>query len=154
MITKPSSARIVEVVRHELRTSISDAVGECPARTVLAMLDTLLHGVAARCEHEAAWMIEEIAAIEALAQEALDTGVDANGSIAAACVALRDNRHRSYRVSDIQAEYEFASRLLSNVIEASLRHGGTLRERAESVLRARVDREIDILGPLSLVGRT
>ena len=71
MIGRPSTARLLEVIRHELRDSIGPKLGDDPAAASLHMIDHILDTLARRAAHEVAWMVEETAALTAFGEQAV-----------------------------------------------------------------------------------
>ena len=153
MIAYPSCRQLVELVAAELRTTIAPAVTDPAALHRLAMIDSVLHGVAARCDNEIEWMRAEVAQIERLAERLL--GEDAaDGSIRVALQRLAAGRAGSDAFDDVAAEYSLASEVLSLCLERTPNLPEGIGSKVQSALTARLDREAEILGPFSLVGRT
>jgi len=148
MIAYPSCRQLVELVAAELRTTIAPAVTDPAALHRLAMIDSVLHGVAARCDNEIEWMRAEVAQIERLAEDAAD------GSIRVALQRLAAGRAGSDAFDDVAAEYSLASEVLSLCLERTPNLPEGIGSKVQSALPARLDREAEILGPFSLVGRT
>ena len=153
MITQPSCSRLLAVVRAELESTVLPAVSNPSVLAALGMIDSILANVGARCDHEVAWMREEIAEIETVADEVVAAGADAGSRVAAALDELRAHRGPSDHTADVQGEYGLAGEVLSRALEAALPHGGALRDRVRSVLEHRLRREIEIRGDFTLVGR-
>jgi len=153
VITQPSCGRYLEVVREELRATVAPAVTDPAAQAALGMIDSILAAVATRCDHEVAWMREEIADIEACATAVLDAGADPAGMVAEALAALRAHRSPSDHTGDVRAEYDLAGEVLSRSLEAGLARGGELAGVVRGALERRLAREMQIRGEFSLVGR-
>jgi hypothetical protein len=153
MITQPSCSRYLDVIRDELRTSVAPAVTDPAALATLGMIDSILANVIARCDHEVAWMREEIARVEHAAEAVLDAGADPGGTVAAGLETLRANRSASDHTADVRAEYDLAGEVLSRSLEAGLAAGPPLAALVRGVLEERLAREIEIRGDFSLVGR-
>lgn len=153
MITKPSCSQLLESVRSELRTTILPAVSNPEVHARLGMIDSILASVAVRCEHEVAWLREEIREIERGAEAVIAAGVDRGARVATALNVLRENRSDSDHLADLHAEYNFAGEVLSCSLEASMPVGGELRKIVEGILAARLAREVEIRGEFSLAGR-
>jgi hypothetical protein len=155
MITRPSSATLIEVVRAELRTGVAAAVTDPAASVVLGMVDTVLASVAVRCEYEIAWMHDEIGQIEQLAAELVAARRDPDGEISSAVRALADNRSPDLRLCHVQREYDHAGEVLSRCIEAVAGDvGSPVQARVRQLLEARVAREAHIRATTPLTGRT
>lgn len=153
MIGQPSCSRLLEVVRAELRSTVAPAVTDPGVAAVLGMIDSVLQNVGARCDHEVAWMRDEIAEIEDVAREVVEAGSDAGSRVNDALSQLRAHRSPSDHTAEVQAEYDLAGEVLSRALEATLPVEGALRERVRSVLEHRLRREVEIRGDFTLVGR-
>jgi hypothetical protein len=153
MITRPSAAMLLEVICEELNSTVAPAVTDAGALQALAMIGEVVKMVANRCDHEIGWMVEEIAAIEALCDRVIDSGHDVDGSIAAGLLELRSTTLR-YDTSTLTARYSDASELLSKCLETTILVGGEIRVAAEGALKLRADHEASLRGVLEgLVGR-
>lgn len=148
MITAPSTARMIEVVRRELASNVAPAIQDEQVAVTLGMLDALLGVAAVRAEHECEWMRSEIDAT-VRAAEALD-GVDgdAASAVGAALATLRAGRAETLLLSDLAREYSLAGDLLSYCIEAT-----GAAAPFSSLLRTRLDREALIRGTTTTIGR-
>lgn len=153
MITRPSCSELLEAVRLELKNSVTPAVNDQKVVGLLAMIDSILGGAVRRCDHEVAWMHEEIAEIEAAAQAAIDGGADSQGKVTGALAKLRAGRSPDLHIPSVQREYDLAGEVLSCALEAGLKAGGETRAKVERVLKARVDREVHIRGEFALAAR-
>jgi hypothetical protein len=153
MISRPSCSRLLEVVRSELQSTVAPAVTDPGVTAVLGMIDSVLQNVGARCDHEVAWMRDEIAEIEDVAREVIDAGVDTGSRTSSALSRLRAHRSPSDHTADVQAEYDLAGELLSRALEVALSRGGALRDRVRSVLEHRLRREVEIRGDFTVIGR-
>jgi len=154
MISLPSSSQLLEAIRRELRENVRTASTDPAASASLDMVDSLLASIAIRCDHEIAWMREEIAEAEGTAEAVLKSGADHNGKVAEALDKLRANRSVSDHTPDVQREYNLGGMLLSLCLEAALPVGGALRTQAEAALENRLAHELKIRGEFSLTGRT
>lgn len=153
MISSPSCARLLEVVRAELRATVAPVVSDPSITAALGMIDSILQNVGVRCDHEVAWMREEIAEIEVVADAVVAANADTESRVSAALEQLRTHRSPSDHTPDVQAEYNLASEVLSCALEAAIPTGGTLRDRVRSVLEHRLRREVEIRGNFTVVGR-
>lgn len=153
MISEPSCARLLEVVRAELQSTVAPAVSDARTRAALGMIDSILANVSARCDHEVAWMREEIADIETVADNVIAAGADPQLRVSAALDVLRAHRSPSDHTDDVGAEYDRASEVLSCALEATLPGSDVLRQQVRSVLKRRLRREIEIRGDFTVVGR-
>lgn len=163
MITCPSSTRLIDAARQALRENIAPALNDPVAINLLGMVDSLLDNAARRCGHEIAWMREEIAAIEAVANKVRLSGANTSGSVEEALADLRDHRVNcadSDHTMDVVGEYNRAGEVLSRCLEikwddinAAAENHGALRAEIEAVLDARLAREAAMRGNFMLVGR-
>lgn len=154
MIARPSCPQLIEAVRTALRDQIAPALDDKGIQSMLGMVDTLLENAARRCEHEIAWMREEIADIEKVAGRLLAAGIDKDSRIANALAELRSRRTPSDHTPDVADDYNRAGELLSLCLETELDDNSELHCAVEDVLYARVAREAEIRGAFALVGRT
>lgn len=153
MISSPSCTRLIEVVREELRTTVAPAVSDPSTAAALGMIDSILQNVGVRCDHEVAWMREEIAEIETVAADVIAAGADSGSRVGAALQRLRTNRSTTDHTPDVQAEYSHAGEVLSCALEAAIPAGGNLRDHVRSVLENRLRREVEIRGNFTVIGR-
>jgi hypothetical protein len=148
MQSSPTTAQILEGLRVELRESLLPEIAAAPARVAVEMLDNLLANLATRSAHEIAWMRDECAQIEALAEDIADPAVTA------ALVDYRAVDCDSLHLDDVQAAYDRAGEVLSCAIEHALAtRNRSLLDAARAVLRIRSDREMTILGGWNVTGR-
>jgi len=153
MIVRPTSKQLLEAVRKELRNTVTPAVSNPEVQAKLGMIDSILGSVAARSDHEVAWIREEIAEIERGAQAVIAAQADRNGQVLASFQALESGRSRSDHLPDLHDEYNLAGEVLSCALEAALPVGGALRKKMEDILAARLAREAEIRGEFALAGR-
>jgi hypothetical protein len=152
VITQPTTARLIEVVRKELSEQVAPAVTDPQLQTSLQMIDHILSTLEVRVSHEIAWMVEET---EALCQLARDV-VAAHPQAAAVASALADAQaanRESLHYDDVARRYSLASEILSRAYEQTP-DDSTLRPQIENTLNHRLGHEIDIIGEFQLVGRT
>lgn len=153
MISQPSSARLIDAVRQALRENIAPVVSDPTALNLLGMIDSLLDNAARRCGHEIAWMREEIAAIEAVADRVCAGAAGADGRVAAALAELRAHRAASEHIDAVAPEYNCAGEVLSRCLESEFGDDDALRSAIAAVLDARLAREAALRGNFALVGR-
>lgn len=152
MITRPTASRLTEVVRHELKQHIAPVVQDPQLAHSLTMIDHVLSTIGVRAEHEIAWMTDDIAAIERLTLrvERESPGVQ---PVTAALAAFQRGRTGSLRASDVIADFDLASEVLSTILEAGDRVSSEVAEEARSLLRRRVDHGVQVAGDFRLVAR-
>jgi hypothetical protein len=153
MITQPSCSRLLAVVRAELQSTVAPTVSDAGVLAALGMIDSILANVGARCDHEVAWMREEIIEIETVAGNLIAAGADTGSKVAAALDEFRAHRSPSDHTADVRAEYDLAGEVLSCALEAALSRSDALRDQVRSVLEHRLRREVEIRGDFTLVGR-
>ncbi|HTK61842.1 MAG TPA: hypothetical protein VL595_05670 [Pseudonocardia sp.] len=153
MITLAAGSKVIGAVRADLRDVVAPTVTDPTAKLTLQMIDMVLGQLENSADDQGAWMHEEIADIEALADEVLAALPEAPG-LGDALAALRAGRAPSERLGELRAEYKLASEVLSVVLEAVVGTPGSLKDRALGVLGARLQREQTIRGEFTLVGQT
>jgi hypothetical protein len=152
VITQPSTARILEVVRQELAENVLPVTTDVQAQASLQMIDHILATVAVRVQHEIAWMVEETEAITALGEQVVEALPAASG-VAAALAALRTTTSRSLEYDDVAARYSLAGEVLSCALE-DVPSDAPLRAAVEVQLDRRMLHELEIMGEFELVART
>lgn len=157
MIVRPTSSRLISLVRKELAESIAPALDDPRLKVNLQMIDAILGGIAIRSDHEVAWILEEIAEIQAVG-EAIAKGSGAGAArVAEALAELRARRSSSLHVNDLLDDYDRAGEVLSRALEAAVpansNTGGDLRKRVEALLDSRLEKAAAIRGDFKLVGR-
>lgn len=153
MITQPLSGLLLESVRSALQSRVLPHVSDPQALVALDRIDSILGSVARRCDHEIAWMREEMAQTAELARELIDAGEDRDGAIAEALAEVAADTARSDHMPDVQADYSRASELLSRCLEVTVTLDGPLHERGEAAIRERLAREVEIRGDFVLIGQ-
>jgi hypothetical protein len=153
MMTRPTTAQLVEAVRRELSDGVAPVIDDPRLQANLTMIDSILASVAVRCRHEIAWIVEEICEIEAAGDEAVTAGVAGSDAVAEALGKLRANRADSLHLDDLLDDYDRAGEVLSLALEAVMPVGGELRDRVEALLDSRMARAVTIRGEFSLAGR-
>jgi hypothetical protein len=152
LITQPSSAAVLGVVRKELST-LADGLTDPQVAASLAMINEVLRCIAVRCENEIAWMAAEISEIDELAARVIANGLDPNGALAGLLARVRQ-RDVDLRTSALSEAYSEAGQLLSCCIEQALPAGGAIWAAAEDVLQTRLSHEAEIRGAeFALVAR-
>lgn len=153
MITLAAGAKVISAVRADLRDVVAPTVTDPTATLTLQMIDMVLGQLETSVDDQGAWMREEIADIEQLADEVL-AALPETPALGAALTALRTGRAPSERLGELRAEYKLASEVLSVVLEAVVGIPGPLKDRALGVLGARLEREQAIRGEFVLVGQS
>jgi hypothetical protein len=154
MITRPTTAQLVEVVRKELAERVAPAVTDPQVTTSLQMVDHILQTLAVRAEHEVGWMAEEMAAVETVGQRVADAGLPGSPAVAQALAAFRAGRAAGRSTAEITGDYNAATEVLSRCIEATFTVDGELHDAVTGLLDQRLAHETDVIGPdFQLVGR-
>jgi hypothetical protein len=152
VITQPTSARLIDVVREELRENVLPKVAEDPAAAgSLHMIDQVLETLSRRATNEIAWMVEEVATLDALG-ERVAADVPAASKTAAAVDALRAMDGSRLDLASVSERYASASEILSCAVE-EVPLDAARRGDVEAALDARLAHELEIIGDFQLVGR-
>lgn len=154
MMNHPSCEQLVQLVRDHLETSVARTVTDVQAKTVLAMIDSILANVASRCGHEVAWMHDEIAAVLAEADDYVDNGRPGAQTLAEALAVVRGLDSTSLHFDDVQRRYDAAGEVLSRLLENCRTADEAVRNRVEHLLEQRLQRELHIRGSFELAGRS
>ena len=152
MITRPTSAQLIDEVRRELAENIAPQVTDPQAQGSMQMVDHILSTLAIRAEHELGWMLDEIDDIERVASQVVDELPDAS-AVRAALDALRTTDSGPRSLSDVTERYALASEALSCAVEATLAAAGPLRDEVSALLDRRLEHETAIIGEFQLVAR-
>jgi hypothetical protein len=152
VITKPTTARLIEVVRQELSEQIAPALTDTQLQTSLQMIDHILSTLAVRASHEIAWMVEETERLCLLGRSILAAHPEAS-EVASALAEAETADRESLHYDDVARRYSLASEILSCAYEQTP-DDSPLRPEIEDALNHRLGHEIDIIGEFELVGRT
>ena len=154
MITRPTTAQLIDVVRQELTERVAPVVTDPQVATSLQMVEHILRTLAVRADHEVGWMVEETAAIEAVGQQVADSGLPGAAAVADALDAFRAGRATGHSTAEITDDYNAATEVLSRCVEATFAAGDELRHAVTALLDQRLAHETDVIGPdFRLVGR-
>jgi len=154
MITRPTTAQLVEVVRRELADRVAPVVTDPQVVTSLQMVDHILQTLAVRADHELGWMVEEIAAIEAVGQQVADSDLQGAATVADALDTLRAGRAPGRSTAEITDDYNAATEVLSRCVETTFANRDDLRDAVIGLLEQRLAHETAVIGPdFQLVGR-
>ena len=151
MITQPTTARLIDVVRKELADQIAPNVDNTQSQASLQMIDHILSTIAVRVEHEIAWMVEETDTLYGLGKDIVATHPD-SAAVAAALAAIDDTVGSSLHYRDVSERYSRASELLSLAFETTP-PDSPLRQHVEAQFDLRLAHEVEIMGEFQLVGR-
>jgi hypothetical protein len=154
MISKPSTAQLIEAVNAELASKVSPELDAGTTRVVLDMAMAVLQGAATRSANELAWMREEEQAVAAVAGRLVEELPTATG-LAEAYRVYTDNRSDSLYLADAMADYERVSEVLSCAAEAVYTDGDPDRIAAvQELFDQRLANENAVIGAFQAVGRT
>jgi hypothetical protein len=155
MITAPTTAQLLDVVRRELAEKVAPAVADPQVATSLHMIDHILRTLAVRAEHELGWMGEEMSAIELVASRVAASDLAGAASVARALEEFRANVSPGLHAADVAADYNRATEVLSRTVEATFPDTGELRAAVNVLLDQRLAHETDVIGDdFQLVGRS
>ena len=155
MITAPTTAQLLNVVRQELAEKVAPAVTDPQVATSLHMIDHILRTLAVRAEHELGWMGEEMSAIENVASRVAASDLPGAASVAEALEEFRANMSPALHAADVAGDYNRASEVLSRIVEATFATTGELRAAVNVLLDQRLAHETEVIGEdFQLVGRS
>jgi hypothetical protein len=152
MITKPTSAQLIEEVRRELASNVAPAVDDPQVQGSLQMIDHILATLAIRAENEIAWMEEEIDDIRRVVSQVADSLAD-GAALREALDAMQTSCDPGLTLTAVAARYALASEALSRAVEATTSSSGPLRDEVSALLDRRLAHETDVIGAFQLVGR-
>ena len=152
MISRPTTAQLVDDVRRELTQVLLPALGDGSLTMIAAMLDQVLSSVAQRCSHEIAWMHDESESMMAFARDvAAEIPGDQNLDQA---LQMLQGAPRSLHLGDVVQFYDDAGRAFSAAIDAVAASGHErLLEGARRLLDVRMAREGQIDVDWTPIGR-
>jgi hypothetical protein len=152
MITRPTSAQLIDEVRRELASNVAPQLTDPQAQGSLQMVDHILRTLSVRAEHEIEWMLDEIDDITSVVGQ-FAASADAPPSVQEAMDALEASAAGSMALSDVTTRYALASEALSRAIEATVATPGPLRDSVSALLDRRLEHETDVIGEFQLVAR-
>lgn len=153
MLSRPTTEQIILDCRNELLNTIDPAVSAEPVKIAIQMLENVLRNCATRAAHEIAWMRDETEQMVAFAQKVAASPCASDG-IAQALAAYESQRSDSLHLDDVAATYHLAGNCLSAAIDAVMAAGDdALHLEARAILSLRLERENQIMGEWSFVGR-
>jgi hypothetical protein len=152
VITRPTSAQLIEEVRRELSSNVAPQVTDPQVQGSLQMIDHILGTLAVRAEHEIEWMLDEIDDISGVV-ERVAADAPAGEPVREALDALRSSTYGSRSLSDVTSRYALASEALSRAIEATVATPGPLHDEVNALLDRRLEHETDVIGEFQLVAR-
>ena len=152
MITKPTSAQLLEEVRQTLASTVAPAVDDPQVQASLQMIDHILSALAVRAENEIAWMMEEIDDVQRVVGRVAESVAD-SASLREALDALQTACDPGLALSSVTSRYALASEALSRAVEATMSTAVPLRDEVSALLDRRLAHETDVIGEFQLVAR-
>ena len=152
MISRPTTAQLLEDAARELRDNVLPAVADPGVQVAVQMLEQLVRSCAVRAANEIAWMRTEEEAMVAYAADVIAATRDSETS--AALAAYESGRRGTLPLDDVCADYSLAGAAMSAALTAAMAAGEpALSARAQELMTDRMDRETSIRGEFSLPGR-
>lgn len=153
MITAPTMPQLLETIRDELGDKVMPQVNDAPTKVAIEMMQAVLNQLIERAENEFAWMLGEMAAIEAAAL-ALGPALGHTPELDEAVVDFEANRADTMTLSAVTADYQRASEVLSRLGEAAYAAGDPAAiEAVQELIDARLATETAAIGEFIAVGR-
>jgi hypothetical protein len=152
MMSQPSAARLLEVVRKELRDNVLPGIVDPQVTANLQMVLHVLETIGVRVQHEIAWMCEEVGAAQELGAS-LAEELPSAGALTAALDRLNQAPLVSLHLDDVMARYALGSEVLSCLLE-QVPPDHPRRSEVESLLDDRLAHEVAVMGEFALVGRS
>jgi hypothetical protein len=152
MMSQPSAARLLEVIRKELSDNVLPAIADPQATANLQMALHVLETIGVRVQHEIAWMCEEVDAAGELAAAIADE-LPAAGALTVALDRLHQAPLVSLHLDDVTARYALGSEVLSCLLE-QVPPDHPRRSDVERLLGDRLAHEVAVMGEFALVGRS
>jgi len=150
MMTQPSVARLIEVIRTQLTEIVGPALIDDGARSTLGMIDHVLQTIKTRSEREIDWMVAQIADVIGLAHRAVARG-DVSSKVSDALDACEANRSDSLATSQVTANYAHAAAVLSLLLEETVGASSATATEARELLQREVQWGVDVVGDFVLV---
>jgi hypothetical protein len=140
MISRPTTAQILDDCARELREVVAPAVSDPTIRVRLEMMEMLLASCAVRASSEITWMIEECAEMDAFTDDVVVQHPES--TVAQLHDAYRSQRSDSADLLERIAQYDRAGRAFARAMEHAIAaHDLELTKRARVIVGRRRDRE-------------
>jgi hypothetical protein len=150
MMTQPSVARLIEVVRAQLTETIGPALIDDGPRSALGMIDHVLQMIQTRSEREIDWMVMQTTDIIDLARRALASG-DVSSKVSDAVDAYMANRTEGLAASQVTSDYAHAAAVLSLLLEETVGTSSDTAIESRGLLEREVQWGVDVVGDFVLV---
>jgi hypothetical protein len=152
MISRPTTAQLLEDAARELRNKVLPAVSDPAARIAVEMLEQLVRSCGVRAATEIAWMRVEEESMIAYASEVGSALSDPD--TLAAIEAWDAGRTGALTLDEVCADYSLAGAAMSAALTAAMAAPDrSLSQRAQELMCERMERETIIRGEFSLPGR-
>lgn len=152
MIARPMTEQLLLDCCRVLTDDVLPALDDPVAQGRVVMLEKVLRNAAVRAGNEIAWMLEEVAAIEAYAATVLEQTADE--PLRSALAALQAAPRDSVLLEPVVETYCRAGDALSAAVEAAVTaRSADLLRAGEQLLQERLDREDTVVGGWQAVGR-
>ena len=153
MITRPTTAQLLGVVRTEIAERVAPAVADPQVATSLQMIDHILATLIVRADHELGWMGEEMQTIESVGSRVAESDLPGAPHVGEALAEFVAGRNASLHTADVTDDYNRATEVLSRAVEATSAQRGDLRDAVLGLLATRLGHEETVIGDFQLVGR-
>jgi hypothetical protein len=150
MMTQPSVARLIEVIRTQLTEVVLPVLPDDGPRSTLGMVDHLLQTIQTRSEKEIEWMKLQITDVIGLAERAAARG-DVSSTVSDAVDAFKADSMGSLATSEVTADYAKAAAVLSLLLEETVNTPSDTAIEARHLMEREVQWGVDIVGEFVLV---
>ena len=138
MIISPSVAQILKGVIHEMNTSLKTGLEDPVKRAQIDTMVGVLSSCAVRTEHETVWMMKEVGAIRAVADEFVKAGHGGK--------ALKSSLSSFDETASPAEQYDSASHILSLMADVGSDAGAELSAEVFALMELRLEHETYIIG--------
>jgi hypothetical protein len=150
MMTTPTVAQLVTVIRGQLSTVVAPALEDEGLRKLMGIIDHLLQTVAVRADHEIDWMVSHTNKVVALAQNTVDDDV-APAAVGDALQRFYADRQSTLETSAVTANYALAAEVLSALLESTIDDDGPVGRATRELLHTDIERGVQIVGEFELI---
>lgn len=152
MISRPTTAQLLEDAARELRDKVLPAVGDPTVQVAVQMLEQLVRSCSIRAASEIAWMRAEEEAMVSYVDDVV--AVTADSDTIAARDAYQAERTGGLLLAEACDDYSRAGAAMSAALTAAIAAGEqALSQQAQELMLERMERETIIRGEFSLPGR-
>ncbi len=152
MISRPSTARLLDETARELADTVLPAVTDPAVAVVVEQLTQIVSACSRRAAAEIHWMRAESAQLLDYAAAVADRTGD--GGVAEALAAASQADGDDLRLASVSAAYSLASDAFTRAVDAAFAaDDADLTARAAALVRARMEREVEIMGEFRMPGR-